>query len=194
MRERAETVRKTGLPIRPWVRRGLPWLVVLLGLGCSSEQRPDYIPNYLTDLKLKRIVRGREAAQMVGRLHGRPVPPESSFVAYYGPINYPSILYVTRFPAETMAQRTLEGTARRIGEGNQAFTHHGKFRVGEVLVHFVLGQSRIHFFFVKDARLFWLAIDPDRAQEGLAQVLEVPMGMVPTPRQFLTRYYEERLK
>jgi|GEM_PF-2320907 len=190
----AVTVERNSAAMRVAGGAILLWLILVSFLGCSGEQLPGYIPDYLTDLKRKRVVRGQEAAQMIGRLHGRAVPPESSFVAYYGPINYPSILYVTRFPSAKMALETLEGTSRRIGGGTEAFTHHGKFPVGRVTVHFVLGQSRVNFFFARDSRLYWLAIDPDRAQEGLAQILDVPLGMVPTPRQFLTRYYEERLK
>jgi hypothetical protein len=79
--------------------------------------------------------------------------------------------------------------SKKIGKGAYGFGHHGQFRVRTLPVEFVLGYGQVHFFFARGDRLYWLAIDGDRAQQGLAEVLEVPIEEVKSPEEFLGDFF-----
>ncbi len=162
--------------------------------GCSRDSRSPEVPKELAGLPITRELQGEEAARLVTRMHGKAVVPKENIVAYYGRERIPNVVYLSRYPSEDGAKQALKRMAEKIGPGSYGFTHHGRFSVQSIPVHFVLGHGQIHFFFAKGKGLYWLAIDPTRAQEALADLLEVSSKKVPTPREFLRAYFEEKLR
>ncbi|HHM24285.1 MAG TPA: hypothetical protein ENJ23_04510 [Bacteroidetes bacterium] len=175
-------------------------LLVSLGIGgfagCSRSPRNPLIPPKLGDLKLQKKWLGEQATEMVMKLHGKTVRPAPSLnaVAIYGEERPPNTLYVSVYSTVELAKEALQRMADRIGPGAYGFSHHGKFTVQSLPVHFVLGHGQVHFFFARGARLYWLAVDATKAQAALADLLGVKTEKVPSPREFLTAYFQQYLR
>lgn len=169
------TIRRTGLL--------LPTLLVALAAACSpSEDTPASafpLPDDIQGMRRVRVVEGTDAQAMIGKLHGEEVAPLASYVGHYGEDPAHTMLYKSRFEDAAAANEALEDMSSEIGEESSGFSHHMTMDVAGTLVHLVLGQGQIHFFFVDDAWLSWLAIDPPMARGGLATVLGVEPTMVP---------------
>jgi hypothetical protein len=130
-------------------------------------------------MELQEATSGAEAAARVERLHGKAVAPEETFIGHYGTGPSHAMLYVSVFPSQDEAESTIGRMSTRIGDGSSGFGHHKTFTVGGTEIHSVLGQGQVHFFFVKGTRLSWLAMAPEMARVGLAQLLEVGAEAVP---------------
>lgn len=170
------TIRRTGLL--------LPTLVVALAAACSPpEAAPDSafpLPAEIQGIRRVRVVEGAGAQAMIGKLHGKDLAPLASYVGHYGDGPTHTMLYTSRFEDAAAASEALDDMSSEIGEGSSGFSHHMTMDVAGRLVHLVLGQGQVHFFFVDDARLSWLAIEPSMARGGLAKVLGVEPTAVPS--------------
>ncbi len=169
------TIRRTGLL--------LPSIVVALAAACSPPEAASDsgfpLPVEIQGMQRVRVVEGADAKAMIGKLHGKDLAPLDSYVGHYGEGPTHTMLYTSRFEDAAAASEALEDMSSEIGEGSSGFSHHMTMDVAGRLVHLVLGQGKVHFFFVDDTRLSWLAIEPSMARGGLAKVLGVEPTAVP---------------
>lgn len=158
-------------------------LMLLIMAGCSNENQHDIMPASLAGKELHEKISGEKAATMIARLHQKPVAPAESAIGYYGKGENPTVLYVSRYDSEQRAQEVLTDMSNGIGKGSSGFWHHQTFDINDRKVHMVLGQGQVHYFFVKDHLLYWLAVQPEKAQPALSQLLDVPVSELPFPGQ-----------
>ena len=125
-------------------------------------------------------ITGEEAARAGARLHGKSVAPVESFIGHYGLGPSHAMLYISGFDSEDEAQSLLNDMSKRIGKGSSGFGHHQQFSVKGKVIHIVLDQEQVHYFFAKGKYLYWLGMVPDMARFGLAQLLEVDVSEIPT--------------
>lgn len=158
-------------------------LPVALAACSPPEAAPDSavpLPEEIQGMRRVRVTEGAEAQAMIRKLHGKEVAPLAGYVGHYGEGPTHAMYYTSLFDDEAAANESLETMSSKIGEGSGGFSHHLTMDVAGRPVHLVLGQGRVHFFFVDGTRLSWLAIDPPMARGGLAQVLGVEMTAVPS--------------
>ncbi|MFV1988498.1 MAG: hypothetical protein ACC682_14550 [Gemmatimonadota bacterium] len=175
------TIRRTSLLLSTLV------VAVALVAACSPPEAArdsDFpLPAEIQGMRRVRVVEGAEAQAMIGKLHGKDIAPLASYVGHYGEGPTHTMLYTSRFEDAAAARETLEDMSLEIGEGSSGFSHHMTMDVAGTLVHLVLGQGKIHFFFADDANLSWLAIEPSMAGGGLAKLL----GAEPTAVRAIVR-------
>jgi len=155
--------------------------------SASRQASASPLPNLLHGMELVQASAGRDAAAMIERLHRKDVAPDQTYIGHYGTGPSHAMLYVSLFESEDEAESVLEDMSTDIGEGSSGFGHHGTFAVDGTEIHLVLGQGQVHFFFVKGVNLTWLAMVPEMARVGLAQLLEVGAEAVPPLDSLLAR-------
>jgi hypothetical protein len=163
----------------------LPSIVVALSAACSPPEAASDsafpLPEEIQGMQRVRVVEGADAKAMIGKLHGKDLAPLASYVGHYGEGPTHTMLYTSRFEDAAAANEALDDMSSEIGEGSSGFSHHMTMDVAGRLVHLVLGQEgKVHFVFVDDDRLSWLAIEPSMARGGLAKVLGVEPTAVPS--------------
>lgn len=160
-------------------------LAFLISLGCAGNDKGSPLPSSLQGLPLTLQIAGEEAKAKLAQLHGTDVAPEQSYIGYYGSGDNHSMLYVSLFDSRKEAQRMLNKMSRSIGKGRSGFGHHQEFDVQQHRIHMVLGPGQIHYFFLKDKSLYWLATHPRLARAALSQLLQVSLEDVPTLKKQL---------
>ena len=159
--------------------------VAFASVSCSSQRDTSPLPPSLQGLPLTMQISGEEAKTRLAKLHGEDVAPEESFIGYYGSGEKHSMIYVSFFGSRKKARDMLEKMSRSIGKGRSGFGHHQEFEVQKYRIHMVLGPGQIHYFFLKNKSLYWLATHPKLARAALSQLLQVSLEDVPTLKKQL---------
>ncbi len=129
------------------------------------------VPSSLSELRLAHSLRGDGARREIERLHGESIASQEAFVAHYESAGRVAMLYVSHARDEAMALDQVEQMTARIRGGNGPFTHHREKTQDGTMVHSVLGQRQVHYYFRRGARVVWVAADPALARRALADAL-----------------------
>ncbi len=176
---------ETPLPlVRPRGRRWWPRLLVGLGLallvgtlllaGLMSSARdpaPLPVPSQMAGLPLQSHQFGSEAADAIRRLHRTPFPLTGAAVAIYGTDSPSATLWVARSWRIWGARLLTAWMTRAIAGSDTPFTPVGSRREQGILVYELTGIGQTHFYFQAGDRVYWLAVAPDRADQGLRDLL-----------------------
>lgn len=163
-----------------------PLFVILLGsaVAVCAQEPPAHgsaagLPATIHQLPLVEFVGGDTAAGAIDRLHGTAVAPVTSAVGRYGSHTMQATLYVSRYANGEDAEAALTAMAARLSEGTTEFGHHTAQRIVGTDVHRVFGLRQVHYVFLRERDLLWLAVPLQLARVGLADLLDVPADSVP---------------
>lgn len=172
----------------PTSRLAPPLFVILLGSAvavCAQEPHPPPdataagLPASIHRLPLMEAIGGDTAAGNIDRLHDTAVAPVTSAMGRYGAHGMQATLYLSRYATAGDAQAALTAMVARLSEGTPEFGHYAAQRVAGTEVHRVFGLRQVHYVFLRDRELLWLAAPAALAQVGLADLLRVPPDSVP---------------
>lgn len=122
-------------------------------------------------MKMVQHLSGAQAKQMINHLHGKGVAPQENHVAFFGDGRYKATLYVSRYSDESEANSMEKGMAARIAAGNPVFSEYEVVSFSSQQLSRCVGMGQIHFFFARDAELYWLSADRPCAQQALDDLL-----------------------
>jgi hypothetical protein len=148
---------------------------VLLGsltyLLASAQTTPLALPQTLADLPLNTATYGPEAVTAINRLHGKEFPLAAGATGTYG--NAGATLWVSQFASRAVAEQIVDAMRDKIAEGRSPFEPIGARQVEARSVYELAGLGQKHFYFQAQDRVIWLAVEPAKADQALAQLLEV---------------------
>ena len=152
----------------------------LLATACRGEaDAASPLPATLHGMQLQSTHQGDEAAQILENLHGQPVGAEQSWVGIYGPMDFATAVYVSRFDSPGEAETQINAMVERIDSGTMAFGHHTSFSRGGRVVHSVFGQGQVNYFYQQSSELWWLGAHPMIARPAIAELLGLPADSIP---------------
>ena len=155
------------------LRSSLSVTCCLLALALAAcGDPPGDVPERLAGQPLREALRGDEAHQVVGALHGRGFPGLEHVVASYGPEGSPNTLYVTVYPDEDAARRDLLQMSLRMAPGVPPFAPLETDGMGGHPLFRTEGLGARHTFFRHGTRLVWLQWEPESAAAAEADLLE----------------------
>jgi hypothetical protein len=149
------------------------WLFLLpLVIACSGErQETALLPDRIHGIALGKSTTGKEASELIARLHAKSVAPVASEIGYYGAFDPPLTLYVSRFASAEEAQDQMDLMAKTIGPGSSGFAHHRVEQMAGTDVHYVVGYGQAHYFFVDREKVLWLAAPVDVARPAALELI-----------------------
>ena len=162
--------------------------LVLMGLGLlllagtagfwSYNQKiqhpaPAPLPDQVAGLSLTQSLLAEDAMAEFTQLHGNDFPLTSGAVGMYGS-DHSITLWVAGAPFQTIANRMLVAMRDRIaGEsGNSPFLPVGERKDNSRTIYELEGMGQKHFYFQSGKLIVWLAVDPEKAEETLTQILK----------------------
>jgi len=175
-------------PSRPRGRRWGPFVLIALGLlilvgtllwagldNLSRDPASLAIPTRVGGLPLQVHLSGSEAADQIRQLHRSRFPMTGAAVAMYG--NRSAMLWVARTWGSWGARLMRFWMTQAIARSDTPFTPVGQRRLYGVTVYELTGMGKSHFYFQVDDRLYWLAVAPDHAEQGLEELLDFALGV-----------------
>ena len=132
----------------------------------------DYLPQKLGDLSLAKVIKNKEATDIINRMHGKKLEDCKNIIGYYGGRHSKNILYVSVYKNIKTAKTSLMRMAMKMAAGTPPFTPltHSKMGAG---VHFETeGMGLKHYFYRVDNILIWWQVEPERARATFHDLLE----------------------
>ncbi len=153
----------------------IPLLVVLpvVTFSCNFDIHQAMMPNEIQGLELFKKVTGKDAAEIISRLHMKDVSSQDNIILYYQSEQNQATIYVSYFQYLFLADKYIHEMRKKIREEDTGFSQYAQFKARGLDINSVVGYSQIHYFFAHYNYTFWLAIDRSIARKGLAQILEV---------------------
>ncbi len=148
--------------------------IVIYGI-LTSTQRIE-LPVMLGTFKRTNQLTGEAATSMIDHLHGKGVTPTENLIGFYSGEGGTATLYVSRYMNESEPTHVMERMAQRIRQGNPIFGDFKEYTVAGKRVAECYGMDQVHYFFSHDVRLYWLGVDPARAQETLEELISTALN------------------
>ena len=132
----------------------------------------DDLPKKLGDLILSRVIKNKEATNIINRMHGKALEDCKNIIGHYGSSNSKNILYVSVYKNIETAKTSLMKMAMKMAAGTAVFTPltHSKMGAG---VHFETeGMGLKHYFYRVDNILIWWQVEPEKGPATFHDLLE----------------------
>jgi hypothetical protein len=151
-------------------------VLILIGLlssiSCRAGSNFKYLPQKLGDLSLARVVKGKEAAAIINKMHGKALDECKNYIAYFGSHTSQNILYISVYESDETAKANLMSMATKLAGGSSVFSPLTYSGMGHN-VHFETeGMGLKHYFYRTDNILFWWQVEPDKAKATYKDLLE----------------------
>lgn len=131
------------------------------------------IPERVAGLALTQSLAADEAIAEFTRLHGNDFPLTSGAVGMYGS-DHSVTLWVAGAASKLSASKMVTAMRDKIASspGRSPFLPAGERQAGSRTIYELNGMGQKHFYFQSGKLIVWLAVDPERAEETLAQTLK----------------------
>ena len=129
--------------------------VSLILSGCTSATDLP-TPDKIGAKERLRIISGKQAAQVVNRMHGQSVATDANVIAEYGEGEKKDILYLLRYADSHAAQTAFDLMIEKMAVARESPFFHlmpiGKY---QQKVYMTLGMGAVHFIYPSDRYLLW---------------------------------------
>ena len=148
-------------------------MLVMAAFGWEYFQHPKALPlpSQLGEIRLYHRNEGAEAIAEFTALHQKQFLLLSGAVGHYGR-DGEATLWVAGTPFAWMARQMVSRMHNKIAEGDSPFRALGEQTHNFHEIHELDGLGQKHFYFQAGHLIVWLAVEPDLAEEALAQTLE----------------------
>ena len=141
--------------------------------SCCDRPRPavPMLPNSLSRLTLREVVKGVEANKIMYRMHGRLTGSRSnSIIGYYSFNTKKNVLYVTAFENNEQAENVLEKMVSKMKNTAFGFSPPTVVKTDDYTVYRTKGMGLAHFYFRSDNLLIWWQVELDNADTTFVAV------------------------
>ena len=147
--------------------------VSILIFGCSNGADIK-TPHQIGEKKRLRVVSGKQAAQVVNRMHGRSVATDANVIAEYGNGENKDILYISRYAKPEAAQKAFELMIVKMkGARKSPFYHLRPIGKYQKKVYITLGMGAVHYIYRFDSLLLWFQTYQSFGDELPPQILNL---------------------
>lgn len=124
-------------------------------LGCSpSADLPT--PEKIGEKERVREIAGKQAAQVVDKMHGRSVATHANVIAEYGR-DQKDLLYISRYKDQTGAHQAFDLMIEKMAAAKKGpFFHLMPLGRYDNKVYMALGMGAMHYIYVSGKSLLWL--------------------------------------
>jgi hypothetical protein len=129
------------------------------------------LPGNLGGLKLVEQMEGGRARALVDRIHSKGVATSENFVGLYRSPAGSATLYVTVYGTGEEARKDFRKMGDRIGAGHGVFTDFRRMEYRGLPMCLCSGMDQLHYFFVHDRSLYWIAVDPPLSGNAVWELL-----------------------
>lgn len=130
------------------------------------------LPDSISGLELSASASGREAVEIINRLHGQGFSLTSAAVGTYGSAGEIQ-LWVSGAGTKWFARRLVSDMGESIAETDTPFTPLGERNAAGRPVFELKGLGKRHFYFQSGSLLVWMAVAEGLAEDALSDCLEV---------------------
>ena len=148
-------------------------IVSIILFGCTgATELPT--PQKIGEKKRLHTISGKQAAQVVDRMHGRSVATDVNIIAEYGRGEKKDLLYISRYPDSQMAKEAYDLMIEKMATSKNSPFYHlmplGKYHKKASMS---LGMGAVHYIYHSGNNLLWLQTYQSFGTTLPAQLLEL---------------------
>ena len=87
-------------------------LLILIELSCSTKK--NYFPEKISNLLLVKTISGKEAYDLINKLHFQPVAQGSSEIGFYENLSGSAVIYITHYKSKKDAKVYFDKMTEKI--------------------------------------------------------------------------------
>ena len=91
-------------------------------ISCSTDNNFKYLPQKLGNLSQTRVIQGKEATDIINKMHNKTLDDCKNFIGYYGSNDFKNILYVSVYESAEKAKTNIMNMAMKISSGSSVFS------------------------------------------------------------------------
>ncbi len=149
---------------------GLLLILCLLTVALMSRPaRALPLPPTIAGYPLHSHIFGPDAVQELHRMHDSSFPLTGAAIGLYGQGD--AVLWVSETWGSIGARLLEWRMTTTIDRVESPFDPVGERTINGTRVHELTGMGQFHYYFRVGNRLYWLAINAERAEQGLQEVL-----------------------
>jgi hypothetical protein len=128
---------------------------IIFVLGCANSQNLP-TPEKIGEKERVRVITGKQAAQVVDKMHGRSVATHANVIAEYGR-DPKDLLFISRYGDHTQAQKAFDLMIEKMAAAKKSpFFHLMPLDQYDNKVYITLGMGAMHYIYVSGNCLLWL--------------------------------------
>jgi hypothetical protein len=151
-------------------------VLILAGLfsiiSCKAESNSKYLPQKLGNLNIVKVVRDKEAAVIINKMHGKTLDECKNYIAYYGSNTSKNILYISVYENIENAKANIMNMAMKIAGGSSVFSPLTYSGMGHDAHFETEAMGLKHYFYRVDNILIWWQVEPDKAKATYKDLLK----------------------
>jgi len=146
--------------------------VVLLLLVSCAQREESPVPESILHLERTELLSGESASEIINHLHQIEVTPADNYVGRYEGDGHRATYYLSLYEDSNEANSELQAMVASMERGGHVFDHIRKISVKDHEVWMALGMGQAHYFFARDNRLIWLAVDVPIAEDAVNSLFQ----------------------
>jgi hypothetical protein len=131
------------------------------------------LPQSILQLRLTEEIRGKQAQEIVDKMHNKPVTPDENVIGTYFSTDGGAKLFVSLYDSRVIAEEQFEKMAELIRKGGGACTHFKEIQVQSAKVYTCFGLGQAHYFFLHEKDIYWWAVDLQIAQASMQELVGI---------------------
>jgi hypothetical protein len=131
------------------------FISVIFIFGCVSPLNLP-TPEKIGEKERVREITGKQAAQVVDKMHGRSIATNANVIAEYGR-DKTDLLYISRYSDQAEAQKAFDLMIEKMAAAkNGPFFHLMPLGQYDNKVYMTLGMGAMHYIYLSGKSLLWL--------------------------------------
>ena len=142
-------------------------------VGCTNSTTELPAPQKIGQKERTRTISGKQAAQIVNKMHSQSVAADANAIVEYGK-EKKDILYISYYEDQNQAGKAFDSMIDKMASAKQGpFSHLMPLHTYKNKVYFTLGMGARHYIFVSGNYLLWLQTFQSFGGELPAQLLNL---------------------
>jgi hypothetical protein len=131
-------------------------LMLAFLVGCTNSTTELPAPQKIGQKERTRTISGKQAAQIVNKMHSQSVAADANAIVEYGK-EKKDILYISYYEDQNQAGKAFDSMIDKMASAKQGpFSHLMPLPTYKNKVYFTLGMGAGHYIFVSGNYLLWL--------------------------------------
>ncbi len=134
-------------------------LFSIICISCQGKPKTsEFFPKTLSQLHLIKLIQGKEAIEMVNRLHQKQIDIQKAWIAYYKSDRKEATIWISEALSTQQAKNQLNKMIEKM-IGNRKGPFYDFKKINEVYTFSGLGQK--HGVFCKGKFVFWISTNSE---------------------------------
>ena len=148
------------------------WIILgFLLAGCNQPPSEIAFNSRIEDLKLVKLITGRDAVEAINQLHGVPISVVRGYIAHYEGVHDKATIWVSEASSQELAKTQIEIMIHKMKNNRRSpFSHYRTLETKGLTIIAFNGRGQVHYVFRDNKWVYWISADAKRMDDILEHI------------------------